>query len=75
MFYGLAHREEDFYADNLYKFLAFAPCTICPPSGSESYWEDTLFKYPSVGVYDMYGPNWPVHRRKICKELSEEACG
>ena len=33
MFYGLAHRHDDFYADNLHKFLAFAPCTVCPKDG------------------------------------------
>ena len=26
MFYGLSKYEEDFYADNLLKFAAFAPC-------------------------------------------------
>ena len=43
MFYALAHREEDDLVDNLYKFLAFAPCTICPVNGPESYWDETLF--------------------------------
>mmetsp|Transcript_25766 Transcript_25766/g.32070 ORF Transcript_25766/g.32070 Transcript_25766/m.32070 type:complete len:117 (+) Transcript_25766:252-602(+) len=74
MFYGLAHREEDFYKDNLYKFLAFAPCTICPPDGPESYYEDTLYSIPSVGVHDLYGPHWPRDFAKICSELGREAC-
>ena len=26
MFYGLSKYEEDFYADSLLKFAAFAPC-------------------------------------------------
>ena len=30
MFYALAHKnlEEEFFADSLHKFIAFAPCTI-----------------------------------------------
>ena len=35
MFYALAHLEEEFFVDNMYKFLAFAPCTICPKNGPE----------------------------------------
>ena len=58
MFYALAHLEEEFFVDNMYKFLAFAPCTICPKNGPEEKWQDTLFQYPSIGVYEMYGPGW-----------------
>ena len=75
MFYGLAHREEDFYADNLHKVLLFAPCTICPEDGPESKWEDTLFSFPSVGVYDLYGPNfYPDEYDTVCTELGPESC-
>ena len=75
MFYGLAHREEDFYADNLYKFVALAPCTICPESGPESYWDETLFAMPSIGVYDLYGPNfWDSEYQEVCDELGQDAC-
>ena len=74
MFYALAHVEESFLADNLYKFVAFAPCTICPMANTESYYDNTLFSFPSVGVYDMYGPNWPAEHQTICSELSKEAC-
>ena len=58
MFYGLVHKEEEFFADSLYKFVAMAPCTIAPEAGPESYWDETLFSISSVGVYDLYGPNW-----------------
>ena len=59
MFYALAHLEEEFFVDNLYKFVAFAPCTIFPPGDvPESYYENTIYAYPSVGVYDFCGPNW-----------------
>lgn len=75
MFYGLAHREEDFYADNLHKVLLFAPCTICPEDGPESKWEDTLYSFPSVGVYDLYGPNFfPDEYSTVCTELGAESC-
>ena len=75
MFYGLAKREEDFYADNLWKFVALAPCTICPKDGPESKWDDTLFQFPSIGVYEMYGPNyWDDDFLKVCYNLGEQAC-
>lgn len=67
MFYALAHREEEFFVDNLYKFVALAPCTICPEAGPESRWEETLYKFPSIGVYDLYGPNfWDSEHTMVC---------
>ncbi len=74
MFYGLAHREEEFFADALHKVVMFAPCTICPESGPESYWEDTLFKFPTIGVYDLYGPHWTRDHFKVCLLLGQDAC-
>jgi len=74
MFYALAHLEEDFLVDNLHKFVAFAPCTICPDGNEESYYEDSLYAYPSVGVYDLYGPHWESEYEKVCNELGEDAC-
>ena len=74
MFYGLAHREEEFFADALHKVVLLAPCTICPEAGPESYYEDTLFKFPSIGVYDLYGPHWPRDFLKVCLDLGQEAC-
>lgn len=58
MFYALAHVEESFLVDNLYKFLAFAPCTICPVSHDEDYWQRNLYDLPSYGIYSIWGPNW-----------------
>ena len=69
MFYALAHLEEEFFVDNMYKFLAFAPCTICPKNGPEEKWQDTLFQYPSIGVYEMYGPGWDEDYKKVCRKL------
>ena len=74
MFYALAHREEDFLVDNLYKFVAFAPCTICPEDGDESWWEYNLFNFPDYGIYNLYGPGWTKNHLKICAEWSQETC-
>ncbi len=74
MLYGLAHREEEFFADALHKAVLLAPCTICPKSGPESYWENTLFKFPSIGVYHLYGPDWEAKHDKICEELGDASC-
>ena len=66
MLYALSHLEEEFFADNIYKFVAFAPCTYVGEDGPESYWDDTLFSYPSVGVYELCGANWDTDQAKIC---------
>jgi len=66
MFYALAHREEEFFADSLHKFVAMAPCTIASQGGPESYYDETLFSISSVGVYDLYGPNWDSKHKVIC---------
>ena len=42
MFYGLSKYEESFYADNLLKFLAFAPCTQLGITNRKS-WEESIF--------------------------------
>ena len=60
MFYSLAHKEEEFLADSLLKFVAMAPCFITnSASKDESYYYNGLYAYPSVGIYDLWGPNWP----------------
>lgn len=74
MFYGLAHLEEEFFVDNVYKFVAFAPCTLCTQDGGEDYWERTLYQFPSIGVYDLYGPHWRRDHHKICTQLGQESC-
>ena len=75
MFYALAHFEEEFLADSLHKFVALAPCTLYNVGEApESYFEESLFAYPSVGVYNMYGPNWEANYAKVCEELGDAAC-
>ena len=43
MLYGLAHKEEEFYAEHLHKAVFFAPCTILGGLGDESYHASTTF--------------------------------
>ena len=74
MFYALAHLEESFFVDNLYKLIAFAPCFVNPPWTDESYYEQSLYKLNSIGVYDEYGPNWEEEHKRICDELGEIGC-
>lgn len=71
MFYGLAHREEEFFASSVHKFLAMAPCAVAEARGTpESYYTDNLFQYPSIGVYSLGGSNWEVNAAKVCAEFS-----
>ena len=75
MFYALAHLQ-DFFEANLYKFLAFAPCTISPEDGSEDYWLGNLYDIQDMGIYRLYGHDegWTQDYERICTELGEEAC-
>jgi len=75
MFYALPHLQDSFFADNVHKVVAFAPCFVNPPwspTGSEKYYENSMYKFPSIGVYDEYGPNWDVEYARICNELTWE---
>ena len=74
MFYGLAHREEKFFADALHKFIALAPCTISPEQGQESYWEQVLYSLPEIDVHALYGSRQSLHLEHICSKLGEKAC-
>ena len=58
MFYGLAHREEEFYADHLYRFLAIAPALVLAPLRTEEEYTNSFFKLPSIGVYNIFGHDW-----------------
>jgi len=73
MFYALAHLEEEFLADSVHKVITMAPCTVNPPWIEESYYAKGLYKLPSIGVWDEYGPNWSEEYKKVC-DLSWQAC-
>ena len=68
MFYGLSKFEESFYADNLLKFGAFAPC-IRFKADSEKYWKRTEFRYAGMGIYHEGGPYQVGNIEKICTHM------
>ena len=78
MLYGLAHREEEFFADNLHKAVLFAPCTVQSQWGNVSRWEDGTFEFPSVGVHSMFTKaNWKKGKKNlktICREFDNWTC-
>lgn len=55
MFYGLSHLEEEFYADSLLKFAAFAPCIRFDNFSDKKTWERSVFKYEDMGIYHEGG--------------------
>ena len=75
MFYALSH-QDDWFSENLYKYLAFAPCTTCPADGTENYWLGNLYKFQEMGIYSIYGDSlrWDKDHAEICTQLGEEAC-
>ena len=54
MFYGLSKYEEEFYADSLLKFAAFAPC-IRFAQQDKKVWERSIFKYDDLEIYHFGG--------------------
>ena len=77
MFYALSHLDSSFFADNLYKFLAFAPCTISPADGMpEEYNLGNLYDIQDLGIHSLYGHDerWVRDYERICDELGEEPC-
>ena len=58
MFYGLAHMESTFHADNLHKVVQMAPCFVSAAPITKELEDNTLMKYQDYGVYAIHGPNW-----------------
>jgi len=75
MFYALAH-QDDWFSENLYKYLAFAPCTISPADGTEEYWLGHLYQIQDLGIHSLYGhgERWATDYERICTELGTEVC-
>ena len=57
MFYGLAQREEDFYADNMNKFIALAPCIYFESTDYDQY-VNGYGEYRKLGINVINGPDW-----------------
>ena len=69
MFYGLAHKEESFFADSLHKVIALAPCFATDPAfppicEDEECLTDLMQSYDEKGIYAAFGPGFS----------AEEAC-
>ena len=61
MFYGLAHLEEQFHVDNVYKVIDFAPCFVFyldPEDRTPDLINDNLALFPDYGIFAFNGPNW-----------------
>ena len=69
MFYGLSKFEEDFYADSLLKFAAFAPCIRFDNFADEKIWEHSVFKYEGMGIYHEGGAYQLENLKKICTHM------
>ena len=69
MFYGLAHLESQFHADNVYKVVQLAPCFVpylAPAIAKPIVANNTIMKLQGLGVYAINGPNWERDLKTIC---------
>ena len=71
--YGLAKREEEFFADNLSKVVLYSLC-LYPNSLGAEWDEDGLFKYEELGINSINGPTWESDIETICSNLDENQC-
>lgn len=71
MFYGLSTLEEEFYADSLLKFAAFAPCIRFAEDkyGDARLWKRSQFKYEPMGIYHEGGLYQFQNLEKICTQM------
>ena len=69
MFYALAKKEDEFFADNLFTFAALDPCTIQSDEGQRIY-KEGLFHFKDYGILAFNGPNWKKDRETICHNFA-----
>ena len=74
MFYGLTQRDEDFYAANMNKFIALAPCIYLEDSLTYDWYVNGYQKFRDLGVYVFFGPNWEKHTKTICENMTKGWC-
>ena len=75
MFYGLAHKESEFHAQNIYRAVLLAPCFYS--NIDEDFSEvanETIMKYQDYGVYAINGPNWERDLQTLCDNFPQEVC-
>ena len=73
MFYGLSKYEESFYADNLLKFAAFAPCTLLGVKDRKE-WEHSIFQYDDQFIFFEGGDEQYHNAGKICGDMDNTNC-
>ena len=83
MFYALAHLEDEFFADSIYKYIALAPC-FASETPTETMTDmgctthecvsDKITADEKIGWVNSFGPNWDATLEKICKEFDEGVC-
>ena len=74
MFYGLSHLESEFYAHNLHKVVALAPCFIANVEIYHIPQSLDPTEYQDYGIYAFNGPNWDRDLQTICDNFPEEYC-
>ena len=72
IFYGLAHLEESFYADNLLKVVTLAPCFVASMLADIEL--SVVEQLEDKGIYSFMGPHWDDDLKKICDEFGFVAC-
>ena len=83
MFYALAHKEESYMVDNVYKTIHLAPCSVSTGM-TDKYgkpdiagYEATEWHYLDMGIYNVGGPNWTDgenNLKKGCDKFGEGWC-
>ena len=79
MFYSLAHKDQDFYKDSLYKAVMLAPCMLTKkiddPLAITATNRNLMTYQEKADVYALYGPNWKtVEYPAICDNYSRLVC-
>ena len=76
MFYGLAHREDSFFANSLYKVVQLAPCFVISNSDNLTKKSQTEIdkKMHDNGILAVFGPNWDKDIVKMCANLPKWMC-
>lgn len=75
MHYGLAHIEDSFYAQHLYRAVHIAPCFIAEIfTWQPEFLTKAMFTFPDHGVYALYGPNWAEDEQTICDAYDYVIC-
>ena len=73
MFYGLAHLEEEAFADSLYKAVMFAPCFVTENQTGSTPEAETYINsiMAEQEIYATFGPNWEEDKQRLYTALPE----